>query len=340
MRAGPADGRGGADTGRLCESRVKSKPHGTARSANSPRPLRWRTPRPWLADRAGNISQMLANRATNADALHAAGERGRPQDLFADAERRRHELQARNSPSVLPSCGAIQHCDLLLSRGRVAPRGTGRATQTLQWARTQHFPLDMALETLSLSRSSLVLTLESLAGRRSAQTECEDARAAACDIDEAVEGLAKNLRRKRPYPARPSSPAPPSAAPSASGRARRATSTKQKRSPSRRRCGSISAIARSSARGSHGAPRRLRAAQRLCRAEPAAAGLARSRRCGGAQGGGAEATRCRPQTQRGMRLPSPRRRTCRTRRRHRRRPPLRRPAASRLRRGKRTQLFA
>jgi tetratricopeptide (TPR) repeat protein len=285
-----------------------------------------------LADRSGNISQIVYSAATNADALHAAGEFEKAADLFAEAERRWQELQAECP--LLYSVQGYGYCDLLQSLGR-AGAVRYRATQTLQWARTQHFPLDMALETLSLSRSSLVLTLESLAGRRSAQTECEDARAAACDIDEAVEGLrtsGENVLIPRGLLARA---AFRRAVGEWEGAARDLDEAKEIAEP---------------------APMRLH----LCDCALERARVALARREGFAPLNGfvepsppppvlpdpdaaaalREEARKQLDVARKLSAPSPRRRTCRTRRRHRRRPPLRRPAASRLRRGKRTQLFA
>ena len=146
-----------------------------------------------------------------------------------------------------------RYCDLLLSRGRAA-EARDRAAQTLRVGAAHKLVLDIALDTLTLGRAHLALALQSLAGGASAESARADARAAAAKLDEAVEGL-RASGRKRLCPLAACSPAPPSAAPSAIGTARRATSTRSRRSPSRGRCGSISAIARSSARGSRSARR-------------------------------------------------------------------------------------
>ena len=69
-----------------------------------------------LADRSGDVFQMMINRTTHADALHAAGEWEKATDLFADAERRQREWQPE-FPSLY-SLREYGYCDLLLSRGR------------------------------------------------------------------------------------------------------------------------------------------------------------------------------------------------------------------------------
>ena len=137
-----------------------------------------------LADRSGVAFQMMYNRTIQADALHAAGEREKATDLFADAERRQGERER----AVLYSVQGYRYCDLLLSWGRAA-EVRDRAAQTLEWARTQNFVLDVALDTLSLGRARLALALRSPASAPSAETARNDARAAAAGLDGAVEGL-------------------------------------------------------------------------------------------------------------------------------------------------------
>jgi hypothetical protein len=77
-----------------------------------------------LADRSGNISQIVYSAATNADALHAAGEFEKAADLFAEAERRWQELQAECP--LLYSVQGYGYCDLLQSLGRPARYATER----------------------------------------------------------------------------------------------------------------------------------------------------------------------------------------------------------------------
>ena len=85
-----------------------------------------------LADRAGDAFQMMVNRATQADALHAAGEWEKAEGLFADAERRQRERQPEYP--LLYSLRGYQYCDLLLSQGRAA-EARDRAAQTLRSGR-------------------------------------------------------------------------------------------------------------------------------------------------------------------------------------------------------------
>ena len=82
-----------------------------------------------LADRAGDAFQMMVNRTTQADALHAAGEWEKAAGLFADAERRQRERQPEYP--LLYSLQGYRYCDLLLSRGRAA-EARDRAAQTLR----------------------------------------------------------------------------------------------------------------------------------------------------------------------------------------------------------------
>ena len=81
-----------------------------------------------VADRSGDTFQMLVNRTTQADALHAAGEWEKAAGLFADAERRQREWQPEFP--LLYSLRGYQYCDLLLSQGRAA-EARDRAAQTM-----------------------------------------------------------------------------------------------------------------------------------------------------------------------------------------------------------------
>ena len=89
--------------------------------------------------------QMMVNRTTQADALHAAGEWEKAADLFADAERRQQERQPQYP--LLYSLQGYRYCDLLLSRGRAA-EARDRAAQTLEWARTQNLVFSTSRSTL------------------------------------------------------------------------------------------------------------------------------------------------------------------------------------------------
>ena len=139
-----------------------------------------------LADRAGDAFQMLRNRTTSADVLHAAGGREKAEGLFAEAERRQQELQPELP--LLYSLQGYRYCDLLLSQGRAAVV-RDRAAQSLQIARQNNWVLDIALDTLTLGRAHLALALETLARGLSADNAQADARVAAARLDEAIEGL-------------------------------------------------------------------------------------------------------------------------------------------------------
>ena len=139
-----------------------------------------------LADRNGQEFQMMVNRTTHADALHAAGDREKAAGLFADAERRQRESQPEFP--LLFSVSGYRYCDLLLSRGR-AGEARDRAAQTIVIARRNNWVLDIGLDNLTLGRAQLALALQSLASEPSAETIRDDARAAATRLDDAVEGL-------------------------------------------------------------------------------------------------------------------------------------------------------
>ena len=139
-----------------------------------------------LADRARGAFQMRLNRATRADALHAAGEWDKAAALFADAERRQRDYEPQNP--LLYSLQGYQYCDLLLSRTR-AGEARDRAAQTIEVARRNNWILAVALDTLTLGRGCLVLALQSPAGEASAAPASADAHAAGAKLDEAVEGL-------------------------------------------------------------------------------------------------------------------------------------------------------
>jgi hypothetical protein len=138
------------------------------------------------ADRSGDEFRMMLSRATQADALHAAGEWEKAECLFANAEQRQRARQPELP--LLYSLQGHQSRELLLSRGQ-ASGARDRATYTLEWARLAKSLLDIALDTLTLGRAHLALALESVASGPSAESASADAKAAAAKLDEAVEGL-------------------------------------------------------------------------------------------------------------------------------------------------------
>jgi len=138
------------------------------------------------ADRSGDGFQMLVNRATHANALHAAGQREKAEGLFAEAERRQRERQPEYP--LLYSLQGYLYCDLLPSQGRPA-EARDRAAQTIEVARRNSWVLDVGLDTLTLGRAHLALALQHLVSARSFETARDDARAAAARLAEAIEGL-------------------------------------------------------------------------------------------------------------------------------------------------------
>ena len=143
------------------------------------------------ADRDGEKFQALVNRATEADALHAAGAREKAQRLFAEADRRQQELMPRNP--LLYSIKGFQYCDLLISRGR-ASAARDRAARTLEWARARNLVFDIALDNVTLGRAHLALALENLASRALAASASADARIAGGKLDEATKGFRNSGR--------------------------------------------------------------------------------------------------------------------------------------------------
>ncbi|MDY0164497.1 TIR domain-containing protein [Desulfobotulus sp.] len=109
------------------------------------------------ADQRGEAFWKMAFRTTLAHALHQAGRLAQARDLFEEAE----AMQRKRQPQYpyLYSMGGFRFCDLLLSQGAYEEVGQ-RAGQTLEWT-LQEGPLllDIALDTLSLGRASLLKAL-------------------------------------------------------------------------------------------------------------------------------------------------------------------------------------
>jgi len=136
-----------------------------------------------LADRGDNRGFKSSFRTTKADALHAAGKWEESAALFADAERR---IQPKYA--LLFSVWGYAYCDLLLSSGRAA-EARDRADQTLTTARSENWVLDIALDTLTLGRANLALTLQGLGSRASAGPLGSDPHTCADRLNEALEAL-------------------------------------------------------------------------------------------------------------------------------------------------------
>jgi tetratricopeptide (TPR) repeat protein len=139
-----------------------------------------------LADRSGDNSQMVARRATQADACRAAGQWEKAAALFADAEER--QRQWRPTEPLLYSLRGYNYCDLMMTLGRPA-EARDRAARTIEIARRNNWVLDVALDTLTLGRAHLALALRSLAEGASAGNPHGDVRSVATELVEAVEGL-------------------------------------------------------------------------------------------------------------------------------------------------------
>jgi tetratricopeptide (TPR) repeat protein len=138
------------------------------------------------AERSGQPRLMIISRATEGNALHAAGKLQNAADLFADAERRQQAVQGQLP--ILYSIQGYWYCDLLLSQMQTAAV-LGRASRTLQWARKHLSALTIALDTLTLGRAHLAEALLRPANTPLAQCEHDHPRAAAARFREAVELL-------------------------------------------------------------------------------------------------------------------------------------------------------
>jgi hypothetical protein len=128
---------------------------------------------------------MIANRVTQADVALAAGKLEDAKGLFADAEQR----QKRHSKyPLLSSLQVYRFCYLLLSCAR-AVEARDRAAQTIEIARRDGHPFEVAIDTLTLGRSDLAITLRRAGGSSSANTDCDDQQSLVANFDEAVAGL-------------------------------------------------------------------------------------------------------------------------------------------------------
>jgi tetratricopeptide (TPR) repeat protein len=138
------------------------------------------------ADRSADGIQMMVNRTTHADALHAAGQHGHAALTFADAERRQKVRQPEYP--LLYSVWGYRYCDLLLAKGdHTAARD--RASATLVWIKPEGDRLSIALDTLALGRAHLGLALAIVGAQRPAAAARDDARTARARLDETVDGL-------------------------------------------------------------------------------------------------------------------------------------------------------
>ena len=188
---------------------------------------------------------MIGSRTPQADALHAAGDRKSAEDEFRAAERR--QRRHRSNSRFCTRLAGYWYCDLLLSQGRARGARSGQHRSSICAAEPLGCLTSRSIQSNAWPRPSRLSTAEPWQTRVSAEP---------ADVD--AQGP-RPSRRGRSKPARlradmricraACSPAPHSAAPSASGTAPKATSMRQKRSPNREKCDCIGAIARSKARG-------------------------------------------------------------------------------------------
>ena len=131
------------------------------------------------ADRSKDDWHRYTRRTTDADARHQAGDLPAAKKLFKEAER----MQKHDTPQYpyLYSVQGFRFCDLLLSEGRYK-EVRKRAAQTLEWATSKQWLLDIALDRLSLGRASLIEALR--------EPQAGFAKPSAL-LDEAVNGLRK-----------------------------------------------------------------------------------------------------------------------------------------------------
>jgi len=130
-----------------------------------------------LVDRSTDDSLWMALRTALADALHQAGRLDEAAVLFGEAEQMQKEDQPRFP--LLYSFQGYLYCDLLLGQGKVE-EVQRRASQTLEWARTQNHLLDIARDHLSLGRAHLLQAQQEGTG---------DYTQAGTHLNQAVDGL-------------------------------------------------------------------------------------------------------------------------------------------------------
>ena len=138
------------------------------------------------AVRARDRAQMVVAKTTQATALVAAGAWRKAEGLFGDAERLQHQYDPQH-PLLFTGRG-YQYCDLILSQGRPAD-ARDRATQTLEIASRNNWILFIALDTLTLARAHRGLALLRPASGSSPELASIDVDAASARFDEAVAGL-------------------------------------------------------------------------------------------------------------------------------------------------------
>jgi tetratricopeptide (TPR) repeat protein len=162
-----------------------------------------------LADRSGDPFQRITKRVRLADALHQSGRWEESAEIFREAE----ALQGEREP-LYPHLYSIQgykYCDLLLSLGErdsgrfleglaesevkarwlreVCQEVQARAEQAIKVDERNHWPLDVALDHVSLGRVHLGFALTSPLRSEEGEAEFADA---VKHLDYAVEGLRRS----------------------------------------------------------------------------------------------------------------------------------------------------
>jgi tetratricopeptide (TPR) repeat protein len=138
------------------------------------------------AQRSRDTYQMLAARVAKAAVVYAASDWQMANDLFVEAD----QMQQGYQPDfpLLYSSRGYQYCDLLISQGR-ALEALDRATRTLPAARQDGGLLTIALDTLTLGRAHLLLSLRSVSVGNSVVSDGDEERPLGDSFDEAIEGL-------------------------------------------------------------------------------------------------------------------------------------------------------
>jgi hypothetical protein len=138
------------------------------------------------ADHSDVGIQMIINRATQADALCAAGRIIDAEALFLDAERRQKQLQPKYP--LLYSLRGYQYCDLLLMKGDWLAAWQ-RATQTLEWVIGSGSLLTVGLDTLTLGRANIGFALADSTVPHSQTKRGDQVRVAGERLSEVVDTL-------------------------------------------------------------------------------------------------------------------------------------------------------
>lgn len=111
-----------------------------------------------LADLSGDRFSVMTAKITHADALHSAGQIEEAARIFLDAEADQKDMQPEQPR--LYSVQGYQYCDVLLTKGDLNA-AEARAAHSLAIAQWQSWLLDIALDTLTISRAQTARALTS-----------------------------------------------------------------------------------------------------------------------------------------------------------------------------------